>query len=294
MRIALTGSSGLIGTALAGAARGAGHDLVRLVRRPATGADEVEWSPAERTVDLDALEGVDVVVHLAGETIGARWTAARKRDVLESRVDGTTAIAQAVAALDPTPALVCASAIGYYGSRGDEILTEESSRGTGFLSDVVVAWEDAARPAVTAGARVAYLRTGIVVARDGGAVAKLLTPFRLGAGGRIGSGRQWWSWIGLSDVVTAYLDVAAGELEGPVNATAPNPVTNADFVKALGRALHRPTVLPLPAFAVRAGLGQMGREMLLEGQRVLPARLLDEQFGFAHPTLDEALAAALA
>jgi uncharacterized protein (TIGR01777 family) len=294
MRIAVTGASGLIGSALLPALRAAGHEPVALVRREPSGPDEIGWDPEAGTTDLAGLEGVGAIVHLAGENIGQRWTSSVKRRVLESRVNGTRTIAEAVAALDPVPVLVCASGIGYYGNRGDEILTEESSRGSGFLAEVAEAWEQAADPAREAGARVAHLRHAIVLSRDGGALQKLLTPFRLGMGGRVGSGKQWWPWISLPDTVAAYLHVIDSELEGPVNATAPNPVTNAEFVKALGRALHRPTVMPLPAFAVRTGFGEMGREMLLEGQRALPARLHDDRFEFAHPTIDEAMAAALA
>jgi hypothetical protein len=294
MKIAVTGSSGLIGGALVAALAQDGHQLVRLVRREATASDEASWDPGSGIVDVAALAGVDAIVHLAGETIGQRWTSARKRAVLESRVDGTRAISEAVAALDPTPVLVCASAVGFYGNRGDEILTEASAHGTGFLADVVEAWEHAAQPARDAGARVVHLRQGIVLSRRGGALQRLLTPFKLGVGGRVGNGKQWWSWIGLDDTVAAYRFVLDRELEGPVNATAPNPATNADFVKALGRALGRPSIFPLPSFAVSLGFGQMGREMLLDGQRVLPERLTQAGFEFAHPTLDAAMAAALA
>lgn len=293
MHLAVTGSSGLIGSALVEAAREAGHEVSRLVRRDPVGPEEIGWDCDAGFVDLDRLAGVDVVVHLAGETIAGRWTAARKRAILDSRVAGTTAIANAVAALDRTPALVCASAIGFYGDRADEILTEESPRGRGFLADVVAAWEQAADPARAAGARVVHVRTGIVLSRSGGALAKLLPPFRIGLGGRVGSGRQWWSWITLSDTVSAYLHAATNELEGPINATAPNPVTNAAFTKQLGIVLGRPSMLPLPTLAVRVGLGEMGRELLLEGQRVLPARLLDGGFMFAHENLAEGLAATL-
>ena len=294
MRIAITGASGLIGRALAPALEGDGHELVRLVRREAATAAEASWDPASGIVDVAALAGVDVVVHLAGETIGQRWTSSTKRKVLDSRVEGTRAIAEAVAALDPTPVLLCASAVGFYGNRGDEILTEASPRGSGFLADVVEAWERAAQPARDAGARVVHLRQGIVLSRQGGALQKLLTPFKLGVGGRIGGGRQWWSWVGLEDTVGAYRLALAGELEGPVNVTAPSPVTNAEFVQALGRALHRPSIVPLPSFAVSLGFGQMGREMLLDGQRVLPERLEQAGFDFQHPTIDAAMTAALA
>lgn len=294
MQIAITGASGLIGRALVPALEGDGHEIVRLVRREATTAAEASWDPASGIVDVAALAGVDAVVHLAGETIGQRWTSSTKRKVLDSRVEGTRAIAEAVAALDPTPVLLCASAIGFYGNRGDEILTEASPRGSGFLADVVEAWERAAQPARDAGARVVHLRQGIVLSRQGGALQKLLTPFKLGVGGRIGGGRQWWSWVGLEDTVGAYRLALAGELEGPVNVTAPSPVTNAEFVRALGRALHRPSIVPLPSFAVSLGFGQMGREMLLDGQRVLPERLEQAGFDFQHPTIDAAMTAALA
>lgn len=294
MRIAITGASGLIGSALVPALESDGHEVLRLVRREAEEPGEVSWDPESGIVDTAALGGIGAVVHLAGESIGQRWTSATKQRVLDSRVSGTRAIAQAVATLDPTPVLVSASAIGYYGNRGDETLTESSPRGTGFLADVVEAWEQAAQPARDAGARVVHLRQGIVLARRGGALQRLLTPFKLGVGGRVGSGRQWWSWIGLEDVVRAYQFVLEAQVEGPVNLTAPNPATNADLVKALGRALGRPAVLPLPSFAVSIAFGQMGREMLLEGQRVLPERLTEAGFTFAHPSLDEALAAALA
>ncbi len=294
MKIAVTGSSGLIGRALVSALEEDAHETVRLVRREATTAGEASWDPTSGIVDVAALAGVDAIIHLAGETIGQRWTSSTKRAVRESRVDGTRSIAQAVAALDPTPVLVCASAIGFYGDRGDEILTESSSLGTGFLADVVEAWEDAAQPARDAGARVVHLRQGIVLSRQGGALQRLLTPFKLGVGGRVGSGKQWWSWIGLEDVVAAYRFALEAELEGPVNVTSPNPATNAEFVKALGRALGRPAIFPLPSFAVSLAFGQMGREMLLGGQRVLPERLARAGFDFTQPTLDAALAAALA
>lgn len=293
VQVAVSGSSGLLGSALVPALRSAGHEVRTLVRRPATRPDEVAWDPGGASIDVTALAGVGAVVHLAGESIGQRWTDARRERILRSRVDGTRLLAETVASLDPVPALLCASAIGFYGDRGDEPLTEASSRGAGFLADVVEAWEGAADPARAAGARVVHLRQGIVLARRGGALARLLPPFRLGLGGRVGTGRQWWSWVALDDTVAAWLHALTGELEGAVNVTAPQPVTNHDFVKAVGAALHRPTVLPLPGFAVRAAFGQMGEEMLLGGQRVLPERLERSGLAFAHPTLPQALAAAL-
>lgn len=294
MHIAITGASGLIGRALVPALEAEGHEVVRLVRRPAEGPSEATWDPSAGVVDVAALGGVDAIVHLAGASLDARWTAKQKEAILRSRVDGTAAIARAVAALEGPPALISASGAGYYGDRGDEVLTEESQAGVGFLAEVAAAWESAAQPARDAGARVVTLRSGIVLSRQGGALARMLTPFRLGLGGRVGSGRQWWSWIGLNDAVAAYRHVLASTIDGPVNLTAPEPVTSAEFVKALGSALHRPTVFPLPAFAVRAAFGEMGQSLLLEGQRVLPARLLDDGFTFTTPTIGEALATALA
>ena len=293
MKLAVTGASGLIGSALVPALREAGHAVVPLVRRSPT-ADEVHWDPATGSIDADALEGVDAIVHLAGETIGQRWTAATRERVLRSRVDGTALLARtAVGLARPPQALICASAIGYYGNRGDELLSESSNRGAGFLADVVDAWEAAAQPARDAGIRVVQLRQGLVLSREGGALQRLLLPFGLGLGGRVGNGRQWWSWVSIQDTVRAYLVALAGDLDGPVNVTAPGTVTNRDFTKALGRALRRPTVVPLPAPAVKLAFGQMGVEMLLGGQRVEPRKLVDAGFDFAHEDIDAGIAAAL-
>lgn len=293
MKLVLSGASGLIGSSLAPALRAAGHEVIALVRRE-PGAGEVRWDPEAGSIDATALEGVDAIVHLAGENIGKRWTKETRRKVLESRVRGTRLVAEAAAGLERRPsALVCASAVGYYGDRGDEVLTEASARGEGFLADVVEAWEEAADPARAAGIRTVHLRQGIVLSRRGGALAQLLTPFRLGVGGRVGNGRQWWSWVGLDDVVAAYLFALDHPIEGPVNVTAPGVVTNAEFTKALGRALHRPTVFPLPAFAIKALFGQMGEEMLLGGQRAQPASLDAAGFAFTAPDIDSALERAL-
>ncbi len=294
MKVALTGSTGLIGTALSASLTGAGHDVVRLVRRDARSAGEAHWDIAGGTIDEEALQGVGAIVHLAGESIGQRWSAAARRRVLESRVEGTRLVAEAAARLAARPTLVCASATGFYGNRGDEVVDETSPRGPGFLADVVEAWEAAADPARAAGLRTVHLRQGIVLSRQGGALERLLLPFKLGVGGRVGSGRQWWSWVSLHDVVAAYLFALEQPLEGPVNVTAPGVVTNAEFVKALGRALHRPTVFPLPSFAVNAAFGQMGEEMLLQGQRVAPAKLEAAGFTFGQPDIDSGLAHALA
>ena len=294
MRVVVSGASGLIGAALVPSLRSRGHDVLRLVRREAAQADEIRWDPAAGDLDVSLLQGVDAFVNLSGENLGKRWTDARKRAILDSRVRSTELLARTAAALDPKPSvLVVASAVGVYGDRGDEIITEESRAGSGFLADVVRAWEAAADPAREAGIRVGHLRQGIVLSKDGGALKPMLLPFKLGVGGRVGSGKQWWSWIGLDDVVASYARVLEGDLAGAINATAPNPATNEQFTKALGSALHRPTVLPVPGFAARALFGEMGDAMLLGGQRVLPARLVEAGFDFSAPTLDVALARAL-
>ena len=292
MKIALTGSTGLVGTALSAALDGAGHDLVRLVRHAPTGSGEAQWDIADGTIDTRALEGVDAIIHLAGENIGQRWSESVRRRVLESRVEGTRLIAETAAALPGKPILVCASATGYYGNREDAV-DESAPRGEGFLAEVVEQWEAAAEPARAAGLRVVHLRQGIILTKHGGALQRMLLPFKLGVGGKIGSGAQWWSWVSLDDAVYAYLFALEHPLEGPVNVTAPEAGTNSDFTKALGRALHRPTILPVPAFAITAAFGEMGREMLLEGQHVVPEKLLRSDFVFTYPDLDSALARAL-
>jgi len=274
--------------------REAGHEVIRLVRREAQAADELSWDPSAGMIDAAALTGTDAVVNLSGATIGRRWTDARRREILDSRVQSTDLLARTAAELDPRPsALVSAVGIGIYGNRGDEILTEESELGSGFLAEVAQAQEGAADPARAAGIRVVSLRQGIVLTRRGGALARMLTPFRLGLGGRVGSGTQWWSWVALDDLVAAYRLALASDVSGPVNLVSPNPATNAQFVKALGRALGRPTVFPLPAVAVRTLFGEMGEAALLEGQRALPARLLDAGFSFEYPDVESALARAV-
>ena len=295
MKIAVSGASGLIGSALVPGLATAGHEVLRLVRHDAGGPSEIAWDPAAGTLDPGHLAGVEAVIHLSGATIGRRWTTARKAEILASRVDSTRLLAATLAALEPRPrVLVCSGGIGIYGDRGDEILTEESELGAGFLADVGRAWEGACDAAHDAGIRVVNLRAGIVLSSEGGALAKLLTPFKLGLGGRVGSGRQWWSWIAIDDFVRAVFFLLDGELAGPVNLVSPSPVTNAQFTKALGRALHRPTVFPLPAFAVKALFGEMAEEALLTGQRAQPARLRDAGFAFEHPDLDAALERVLA
>ncbi|HXF98009.1 MAG TPA: TIGR01777 family oxidoreductase [Gaiellaceae bacterium] len=294
MKIAVSGASGLIGSALVPALRARGHEVLRLVRREPQAEDEIRWHPDRGELDAARLAGVEAFVNLNGATIGRRWTGERKREIRESRVRPTELLARTAAALEPRPAaLVCAGGVGIYGDRGDEVLTEESPPGTGFLAEVGTAWEAAAQPARDAGVRVVSFRQGLVLTRRGGALQRLLTPFRLGLGGPVGSGRQWWSWVALDDVLEAYAFALEGDLSGPVNLCSPNPVTNRQFAKALGRALRRPAVLPLPALAVRALFGEMGEEALLAGQRALPARLLDAGFAFRYPELEAALRRAL-
>lgn len=295
MRIAISGASGFIGSELVPALEAGGHDVVRLVRREPEGTKELQWDPAAGTIDAAGLAGVDGVVNLSGATIDRRWTAARKAEIRESRVGSTRLLAETIARLEPRPAvLVCAGGVGIYGNRGEEILTEESELGSGFLAEVGTAWEAAAEPARAAGIRVVNFRQGIVLSRKGGALPRLLTPFKLGVGGRVGSGRQWWSWVALDDLVEAYrFALERDDLSGRFNLTSPNPVTNVQLTKALGRALRRPTVFPLPAFAAKTIFGEMASELLLAGQRALPARLLGAGFSFHYSELDAALARAL-
>lgn len=295
MRIAITGSSGLIGSALIDSLRTDGHDVVRLVRRRPGAPDEVQWNPDRGDVDLDGLAGVEGAVHLAGAGVGDhRWTDSYKRTVRDSRVLGTRTLVHALRQLDPLPrVLVSGSAIGLYGDRGDEVLTEDSAAGDGFLASVVRDWEAEARPAAEAGIRVVHPRTGLVMSRSGGAFGGRLLPLvKLGLGGPLGSGRQWWSWITIEDVVAGIRVMLDGDLDGPVNLTAPAPARQIDVVRALARVAHRPAVLPAPTFALRAALGEFSQE-LVASQRVVPARLLDAGFTFRHPDLDSAARALL-
>jgi uncharacterized protein len=264
----------------------------RLVRSGGSSEGSVAWDPDAGTIDAAGLDGVDAVVHLAGEGIASgRWTDERKRRIRESRVKGTRLVAETLAAMPRKPrVLVCASAVGFYGARGDEGLDESSAPGTGFLSDVCREWEAAADPARAAGIRVAHLRFGVVLSPKGGALAKMLPPFRMGVGGRLGSGAQWMSWISLDDAIGAVLHALSNDaIAGPVNAVAPNPVTNASFTKTLGGVLGRPTIFPMPASAARLAFGEMADHLLLTGQKVLPRRLLETGYRFRHPGLEEAL-----
>lgn len=290
MKIAITGASGFIGTALVPFLRADGHEVLRLVRRTPTAPDEISWDPRAGTVDLDPLAGVDAVIHLAGVGVGdKRWSDSYKAEILGSRIDGTTTIAHAVATLDPKPAvLISASAVGFYGDTGDRAVDESEPKGEGFLADVVEAWESSADEARAAGVRVVHPRTGLVMAPEGGAWARLLPLVRLGVGGRLGNGRQYWSFITLTDELRALSFLLTADLSGPVNLTAPTPVTNAEVVKAMGHELHRPTVLAVPAFALKTVLGEFSSEVL-GSSRVLPTALLAAGFSYQHPDIDSAV-----
>ena len=293
MKTIVTGASGLIGRFLVQRLEADGIEVVRLVRRRPADAGEIEWDPVTGTIDSAGLEGADAVFHLAGAGIGdRRWSESYKQEILDSRVLGTSLLATALAGLDRKPSvLVSASAIGWYGDRGDDILDESEPQGAGFLADVTAAWEEAAVPAESAGIRVVHPRTGIVLSKEGGALQRLLLPFKLGAGGRTGPGTQWWSWITRSDEVRALFFLAfSSEMAGPVNLTSPNPVTNREFVDTLGAVLHRPTVLPTPSFALKTLLGsELAEALLFQSQRVIPARLIDDGFSFNSPYLEGAL-----
>lgn len=295
MRVVVTGATGLVGAQLAPLLTTGGHTVTKLVRRnPQPG--EARWDPAQGQIDSAALTASDAVVHLAGDNIAdGRWSAAKKERILQSRVQGTRLIAESLAKLpSPPKTLVCASAIGFYGSRGDEWLDEKSTSGEGFLADVCRQWEAAAQPARDAGIRVVNLRFGVILTPKGGALAKMLFPFKTGGGGVIGSGKQYWSWVTIEDVIGAIHHALVNDsVTGPVNVVAPNPVTNYEFTKTLGRVLQRPTILPLPAFAARIVLGEMANELLLASQRVKPMQLEQTGYHFRHPQLEEALRALL-
>jgi uncharacterized protein (TIGR01777 family) len=292
MKILLTGSHGLVGSALNPFLTTGGHSVEPLRRRDTDRAGHgVYWNPAEGSIERDKLEGVDCVVHLAGEGIVGAWDEEKKRKIRDSRVNGTRLLSEALAKLERRPrALVSASAIGYYGSRGDEVLTEESPAGNGFLSAVSREWEAATAPAAEAGIRVVNLRFGVILSPRGGALEKILLPFRFGLGGEVGGGRQYWSWIAIDDAVGAiHHALITDALRGPSNAVAPHPVTNHEFTKTLGSLLSRPTLLPTPEFAARLAFGEMADELLLAGARVEPARLLRTGYRFRFQTLEEAL-----
>ncbi|MFI1399008.1 TIGR01777 family oxidoreductase [Streptomyces sp. NPDC020681] len=295
MRIAVTGSTGLIGTALVRSLRSDGHEVVRLVRRPARAGDEVEWDPHRQYVDVAGLAGCEGVVHLAAAGVGERrWNDAYRKEIRDSRVLGTAAIAEAVAALEVPPrVLVSGSAVGYYGDTGDRTVDESAPPGSGFLPNLCVEWEEAAAPAQEAGVRTAFARTGLVVARKGGAWGRMFPIFKAGIGGRLGNGRQYWSFISLHDEVAALRHILDTEsLSGPVNCTAPDPVTNREVTAAMARALHRPAVFAVPEVALRIVLGELSKDVL-SSQRAVPRKLLESGFSFAFPGVDEAIGAAL-
>jgi uncharacterized protein len=288
--ILVSGSSGLIGTALVSALKSSGDEITCLVRGATSAKDQIQWDPTRPLVP-ESVSGFDAVVHLAGESIVGRWTEAKKRRIRESRVKGTLRLAEALAKAPQRPrVLISASAIGYYGDRGEETLREDSASGSGFLPAVCREWEDATEPATKAGIRTVQVRFGLVLSRFGGALQKMLPPFRLGIGGNMGNGRQWWSWIDIDDLVGAVQHVIKTEtLRGPVNVVGPNPVTNAEFTKILASVLSRPAIFPMPAFAARLVFGQMGDELLLASQRVEPAKLLASGYVFQKPELRAAL-----
>jgi uncharacterized protein (TIGR01777 family) len=296
MRVLVTGSNGLIGGALMKALRSRGDDVFRLVRDASSGRDCIAWDPEKGVIDAAKLEGADALVHLAGENIaGGRWTQALKKRILQSRVQGTALIAETLARLERRPkVLVSASAVGYYGNSGYTVVDEHSPCGHTFLSEVCVAWEAAAEPARAAGIRVVHPRFGVVLSRSGGALGRMLPVFRAGLGGRLGNGAAWMSWVTLNDAVSALsMLLNEGGPSGPVNIVAPNPVSNAEFTRALGRALRRPAVLPVPEMAIRLLFGEMGRELLLASVRAKPACLEQWGFRFARPEIGGALVSVL-
>jgi uncharacterized protein (TIGR01777 family) len=291
MKIVISGASGLIGTQLVAKLSSSGHEVIRLVRRsPKSG--EIQWNPKSGTLDAAALEGTDAVIHLSGAGIGdKRWSAAYRKEILDSRTDTTALLAKTIASLSSKPSVfLSGSAIGIYGARNDEQLTEVSTHGTGFLAEVCEQWEAAAKPAVDAGVRTVYLRTGIVLSPKGGALKKLLPLFKLGVGGKFGNGKQWQSWISIDDEIGAIEYLLTANVSGAVNLTAPNPVTNAEFTKVLASVLKRPAIVPVPTFAPKILLGgELADALLFTGQRVIPAALNASGYTFKHTTLESAL-----
>ncbi len=290
--IAISGASGFIGSALSRLLKKSGARVRPLVRPGKQGLDGIHWDPDQGTLDAKALEGVDAIVHLAGDGVAdGRWSAAKKARIRDSRIRGTELLARAITGLTLKPsAWISGSAVGFYGDRGDLELDEQSSAGSDFLAEVCVAWEQAAEPARAAGVRVVHPRFGIVLGSEGGALQKMLTPFKLGVGGRLGDGKQYMSWIALEDAVRALVHALdRKDVQGPMNVTAPTPVTNEAFTKALGAALHRPTLLPVPGAIARLALGEMADVALLGGQRALPRQLLATGFQFEHPELAQYL-----
>ena len=298
MRILVSGSSGLVGSALIPTLTAAGHDVVRLVRSKSANRSKelASWDPAKGQIDVSGLSDIDAVVHLAGESIASgRWNAERKARIRDSRIQGTRLLAETLAKLPAPPKVfVCASAIGFYGDRGDEVLSESSSPGTGFLADVCREWETACDPLQRSGTRVVNLRFGVVLSRQGGALKQMLLPFQMGAGGILGNGKQYMSVVSLKDAVGVIEFVLGNSgVAGPVNVVCPQPVTNYDYTKALGKVLHRPTIFPVPGFAARLAFGEMADALLLSSSRVVPDRLLAAGYQFRDPTVEAALRSAL-
>ena len=289
-RILVSGVSGPIGAALLPSLKTRGYEVTRLVRGPATDDAQISWNPSQ-PIAPDSISRFDAVIHLAGESIVGRWTKAKKAKIRDSRVVGTTNLAEAIAQAKRKPEVfVCSSAIGFYGDRGNEILKEQSMPGTGFLADVCREWETATQMAARAGIRTVQMRTGVVLSPEGGALGKMLTPFKMGVGGKIGNGRQWMSWIHVQDMVGAIHHILKSDLlQGPVNMVAPKPVTNAEFTKTLGSVLSRPAILPMPAFAVKLAFGEMGETVLLASQRVEPTQLVMSGYPFRFTSLRASL-----
>jgi uncharacterized protein (TIGR01777 family) len=291
MKVAIAGASGLVGSALIPVLKSMGAQITRMVRSKPK-ADELEWHPNQDELRPDSLAGFDTIINLAGENIaGGRWTDDQKRKIRESRINGTHLLSEAIAKLSPKPRVfICASATGIYGDRDDEVLDEQSESGGGFLAGVCREWEEATKPAIEAGIRVVNLRLGPILAREGGMLAKLLTPFKMGMGGKVGSGRQYISWIAIDDVIQAIkLAIEDASIHGPLNIVSPNPVTNEEFTKTLGHVLNRPTALAIPPFAARLAFGEMADEMLLASQKVIPKKLANAGFVFEYPELEPTL-----